>query len=211
MGYDARMRFFASLTPFLLGAAAAAFLCLPFVGSGCGRTACITLTDDERTSGICPSVSAAGPRFGVDSNCPGAISSVDGEGTFDGSFCCYPVTPLDGAGDFGCVSGVGGFGGFGTATGTGGGFGTGGFGTGGSCQLCQQIFQGFSIDPAQLCPTGSGTAFNSLVMCGCSSTASCIDVCQNTLCFGLSPDPSCLSCIFADTTCNDAVASCNVN
>lgn len=75
-------------------ALAATALSVPFAASGaCGsRTACFAYTQGEYDlHGSCPAQADALASFSGTS-CPGAITSVDGPGSFDGLICCYPVT-----------------------------------------------------------------------------------------------------------------------
>ena len=100
-------------------------LALPAKTTGCGHTACITVTAAQiaQSGGMCPSANAAMARF-MDPNCPDTdITAVDGPGVLDGELCCYPVEQN--------TSGPQVFCGFDT-TGVGGGFGV---GQGGSSNL----------------------------------------------------------------------------
>ena len=94
-------------------------LALPAKTTGCGHTACITVTAKQiaESGGMCPSANAAFARF-MDPNCPDTdITAVDGPGELDGELCCYPVEQK--------TSGPQVFCGFGTGSGIGGGFGVG--------------------------------------------------------------------------------------
>ncbi len=112
---------------------AVAVAALPFKAGGCGTTACITVTPAQLVNGACPGPAAALARFS-DPNCPSTISNVDGAGTLDGNFCCYPVDTQNDGEAIECGEGVGG-GSFGVGVGgtsfSGGGFGGGTFGAGG--------------------------------------------------------------------------------
>jgi hypothetical protein len=209
------MRFRASLLPYSVGVCAALALCMPLLSSGCGTTACLQLDAQTAAKGVCPSSQAALKRFS-DPNCPG-ISSVDSEGSLDGSLCCYSVSKQSsqfGSDPFGggCVSpGVGGGGGF---TSTGGVGGTAGFsatgGAGGACGTCVELTQGVNIDISQLCPAGA-SALMDLTGCVCSPNTACDPSCIDSLCQGLAFDQSCLSCLFGDNTCMAQFQECEAN
>jgi hypothetical protein len=212
------MRLRALFMPYALGVSAALALCLPFLQSGCGSTACIQLNAGDH--GKCPSASAAFPRFS-DPMCPGTITSVDGEGSLDGELCCYPVsqdssTPFPGGCgvDIGGFSGTGNGGGFSTTAsgfGTGGFGGTGGAGGGGPCGTCWEVLNGqFPNDPSQLCPA-SQTAVSDLTTCACNTGESCDTTCSDNLCAGTQPTGSCFSCISSDTACMAAFQECQAN
>jgi hypothetical protein len=113
--------------PLARAALAAAALTLPLKAAGCtGSTACIDVPQAMYAAKGCPSRSAAGTFFA--GAC--AVASVDGEGSYDGEFCCYPVTETGNAVDCGGMAfggGVGGVGG-GPTTAQAGGSGQGGAG-----------------------------------------------------------------------------------
>src|SRR5580704_17003959 len=114
-------------------------LALPFKAGGCGTTTCITLTQQQVMSGMCPSQAAAQMRVTVTDNSTCSFNStvtiLDGEGVLDGELCCYPSSKQGGVN--GCFGG--GFGGgvtFTTSTGFGGGT------TTGVCAPCNNSLQG---------------------------------------------------------------------
>src|SRR5262249_55571292 len=85
---------------------------LPTQGGGCdGKTACVKAEGGA-------SASAAQVTAFFTQSCTGSgVPLVDGEATFDGEYCCYPVTQSSSDGDIVCgaggASGVGGSGGSG--------------------------------------------------------------------------------------------------
>src|SRR6185437_7521822 len=87
----------------------AAIAALPIKTTGCGHTACITVTADQvaQSGGTCPSAGVALSRF-MDSSCPNTdITAIDGPGTLDGELCCYPVEQNTGGPQVFCGGGFG--------------------------------------------------------------------------------------------------------
>ena len=199
---------------------------LPVKAGGCGgRTACFTFSQAAYTKngGACPAANPALLRFSA-GNCGfGPVSSVDGEGSFDGELCCYPVTQTSNT-FFDCgTSGVGGVGGsFGTSVGTG--FGTtssagGGFSTSsssgggstGTCFTCNDELTGVSTDPGQLCPSAA-MFWSALNNCKCGS-GPCTTLCSANECTGMMPSTACAACIGdpGPSGCGAELASCKAN
>jgi hypothetical protein len=165
---------------------------LPFK-AGCGsRTACIPVAPDVYAkTGQCPSVEKASEFF-FGGNCFGSkVQSVDGEGTYDGQHCCYPVTNNDS--EFGGVPEFCGFGG------AGGGAGAGGFG--GGCTTCEDFVTTPGISPNALC-NGFDSTFLDLRDCACQVCSTCkLNFCQDA-----APTIECLDCL-ADG-CVSEVSAC---
>ncbi|APR83523.1 Hypothetical protein A7982_08872 [Minicystis rosea] len=181
---------------------------VPMKTAGCGgKTVCI-----KATAGTCPSSSEVTKFFG--DGCSSEISSVDGEGTFDGQFCCYPVTPFSGSftddvtvGCFGSGGfAEGGFGGIGGCDGCGcgacGGVDVGGAGgVGGGCANCiSQVSNGG--DPDSLCPI-SVEPFNQLLDCACSV---CQVECVDSTCASASLTSTCADCL--QSNCSAVFINC---
>ena len=177
---------------------------VPMKTTGCGaKTACIKAKQGP-DGATCPSAVEATTFF--HSQCAQEVASADGEPTFDGQFCCYPVTMFDngsfgdfpaecfggggfsqggfaGCGGCGCDGNCGGFGGFGAA----GGFG----GEGGSvCVSCPQQFDQGG-EPSLLC-SFSFDRWNELLDCGCNV---CGTECELSICFSEPATPTCTTCL----------------
>jgi hypothetical protein len=182
---------------------------LPIKTGGCGRTACITVSASQLVNGACPSAAVAQARF-ADTTCgSGAITSVDGAGSLDDGFCCYPVTEGDGNPNGPVECGVGG--GMGVTTGTGffgnGGSitGFGGSGGSGTCSTCSAALSG-AVPFGQVC-AGPSTLLDALEVCACSAT--CGSACNPTLCVKNAPDDGCASCL--QLACPSQLAACRTN
>jgi hypothetical protein len=124
-GEELVMRFSISSSRAARAALTLAVVLLPLKAGGCaGSSACINVPQATYEAKGCPSRSDANTFFA--SSC--AVQSVDGEGSYDGEFCCYPVTNTGNGVD--CAGVPGGFGGgIGATTGVsgnGGSSGTGG-------------------------------------------------------------------------------------
>jgi hypothetical protein len=186
-------------------------LALPFKATGCGRTACFTVTSTQLVGGACPDVMVAEGRLqGSPCTSQGQITSVDGPGTLDNGLCCYPVTfgdsnsidlPCVGAGGANTTvavsTGIVGVGASGTTS------------TGPSCVTCNAFLAGMS---GPLCnnnapmPTAL-TAEVALRTCACTA-GSCETECAPTLCgVGNAPDDACRACVLQ--ACATEVAACN--
>jgi hypothetical protein len=196
-------------------ALAAAALALPLKAAGCtGSTACIDVPEASYATKGCPTKSAAGTFFA--GAC--AVASVDGEGSYDGEFCCYPVTQIGGEVDCGGVpAGVNGVGGGPSTVGV---SGTGGFGTdvatssgvgvftdaGQGCVSCSQAVAGMQF-PVSVCGGAAGAAFMAVVSCACSA---CAMQCTTSICAMVGPASSdCVNC--ATTSCNAEISACLSN
>jgi hypothetical protein len=173
-------------------------LALPLEAASCGRSACFTVTSAQLLNGACPSPQSALSRFSSQS-CPGEVTSVDSDGTLDGSLCCYSVTS-DGNGDNVCGEGGSfGDGSFEESTG----FGTTGFGGGTStCGTCQEALNGA---PSGTVCDQSLMALQALQKCACNGD--CMAPCDPNLCIGNAPDVGCLSCL--QTSCTAQLATCH--
>ncbi|MFT3773594.1 MAG: hypothetical protein QM820_50100 [Minicystis sp.] len=191
---------------------------MPMKTGGCGgKTVCI-----KASNGICPSADGAlqffqgGLQGGFD--CSSTIESVNGEASFDGQFCCYPITETS-FGDIGTCIGVGGFAGFagsggclgcggcfdGCCFGECGGFGgvAGSGGTGGtvSCTSCADQLS-IGGDPDQLCGS-SFMSWSSLQSCGCGI---CGTECSASLCVSAGLDSTCADCL--NLNCSAEFSGC---
>jgi hypothetical protein len=209
----------------------AAALVLPVKAGGCGSsTACFTFSQGayDKAGGTCPVNDAALARLS-DTSCGslGPVASVNGEGTFDGEFCCYPVTQANdffecgssgfGGGSFSSGGGFGGFGGVGGAGGIGGvldGVSTSISGTGGStgtCFTCNDELTGVSMDPGQLCASAA-TFWSALNTCNCGS-GPCTIACSATACMGVTPSAECKACMEDGSSmgCGSERAACAAN
>jgi hypothetical protein len=200
-----------------------AVVLLPLKAGGCaGSSACINVPQSTYAASGCPSRAAAGSFFA--SSC--AVESVDGDATYDGELCCYPVTPTGngddcnvpvgfGGGVVGMTAGVSGSGGAVVAVGSGVVFDGGGFGGSGSggfggfvpvdagCASCAQTLSE-GLSGSSVCPGAAGASFMSLVSCACTN---CPTQCAATLCDadgGLAGD--CQSCIKGP--CGGQLESC---
>lgn len=174
-----RLRF-----PSMVAALVLALALLPAKGGCGGQTACIK----AKANGVCPAATEASTFFF--SQCGGPVRSVDGEGVFDGQFCCYPVTAFPSNGsivDFPSECGAGGAvigtGGFGTTTGVGG---AGGF----PCQPCSPALE-VGTD-AFICP-GSQPLWDAIDACACADF--CAVECSGSICAEVGLDSTCLSCL----------------
>ena len=195
------------------GAVLAAVIVLPLKAGACGgHTACFTYSQAayDKAGGACPSGITALSRF-RDTSCgdTGPVDALNGDGSFDGEFCCYPVTPSpDSSGFSDCeVGGVGGSfetsavgaggssqsmtaGGFSDATVT---SSTGVLFDAGVCGSCAAELESDAADPTQLCPAASMSWF-ALENCLCNGGA-CSGACSTNACVGEAPDSGCLACI----------------
>jgi hypothetical protein len=178
-------------------AVAAATVLLPIKAGGCGRTACITFSQAkyDKNGGSCPSSADAMTRF----NGPcggGVISAVNGDGIFDGEFCCYDVMTDDSfIGD--C------FGGFAGSPGTAGFGGIGGVGGGPlPCDPCSTALTQGVFNP--LCGGNSQSTFSALQSCGCSF---CPTECNQTLCSDVALDTTCGDCL--SVNCGTEFTDCS--
>lgn len=174
-------------------------LALPLKASGCGRTACITVTASQLQGGACPDPTAAQARFSSQ-GCAGP--TVEGPGILDNELCCYPVMLSDD--NVNCSGeGVGGTSMFDGETSTTGGFG-GGFGgsngSGGGA-TCEQALQGA---PFTQVSTSSMAFLMSLETCACGGT--CVATCGQTLCIGNAPTNGCLTCLLSN--CSTQLMNC---
>lgn len=178
-------------------------LALPLKASGCGRTACITVTAAQLVNGSCPSAAAAQARFS-DPGCSGNVESVDSDGALSGSLCCYSVTLQDSGNEsFDCGTG-GSFGDTSFEASTGTGFGGDGVGGGSSCGTgvtCQDALDGVPF--MQVC-SDSLQLLMTLQMCACNG--GCMSICDPNLCIGNAPDSGCFSCL--QTSCANELAAC---
>lgn len=175
---------------------AAVFACalLPMKTGGCGgSTACITISPEEYAKrGGCPPVSEMEEFFFGSCNFDFSnVLSIDGEGSYDGQLCCYPVTKSNN--DFGgiaeeCTGGVAGAGGFG--------------GAGGGCASCAQAIAEPGIPPIAVCSAFGGSPYGDLSACAC---ASCVE-CELNLCKNVGPTAECLACLAE--ACVSEVAAC---
>lgn len=212
-------------------AVVAAVAMLPVKAGGCsGRTACFTFTQAAyaKNGGACPAANPALLRFSA-GNCGfGPVSSVDGEGAFDGELCCYPVTQTSNT-FFDCgTTGPGGPGGVGgsfvtsvgtgvsvgTAASAGGSFSTSssaGGGSTGTCFTCNDELTGTSTDPGQLCPSAA-MFWSALNNCKCGD-GPCTTVCSASACMGVTPSAACAACIGdpGPSGCGAELASCKAN
>jgi len=173
-------------------AVAGAMILLPFKAGGCGRSACFTFSKASHDAmGSCPSAADAMARF----NGPcgsGAISAVQGDGAFDGEFCCYDVVQDDSfAGD--C------FGGFGGGVDVGG---VGGVGGSPPCITCGVAASEGVFAP--LCGGLSQSLWSDLQSCGCDL---CADACSQSICIDLPVDMSCAPCL--QTSCGTEIVDCS--
>jgi len=153
-----------------------ATLALSAQGAGCaGKTACV-----KTKGGACASPADALSSFHT--SCDSSrIQSVDGEATFDGEYCCYPVT--ESPYDIACQDAAGG------GEAVGGGDPVGGFGGGPSCLKC----------------ACSDTMANG----GCADLCDqkFVDPTPPNFCNGADPLSMCAACIM--TICGSDPASCN--
>jgi hypothetical protein len=186
----------------------AAVVILPLKSGGCGRTACITLTQAQlaNTAGMCPDAMTAQSRLVDTVDCSGPVASVDGPGDLsDGNLCCYPVTLTDSNASEDCGSGVGG--GFSgevsvssSVSGIGG-FGGAGGGLPSMCATCPEALTGAPFN--DVC-SAEQPLLSALQICACNGT--CMSLCDPTLCVGNQPDNGCLSCL--QTSCNAQLMAC---
>jgi hypothetical protein len=174
-------------------------LALPMKATGCGRSACITVTQAQLLNGSCPSRQTAQSRFsGPD--CPGSVTSVDSDGTLDGNLCCYAVT-TDDNGETSC--GEGGSSGDvfeGEEESSSTGFG----GSTGACGTCQEVLNGAPFNSTMMC-SDSLAALQALQTCACNGT--CMAACDPNLCISNAPDVGCLSCLQA--SCTGQLTTCH--
>lgn len=172
-------------------AASVMALCLlPFKAGGCaGKTACISVSPaDFAKTGQCPSA-AQMTDFFFDDCFGGHVESVDGEGTYDGQLCCYPVTNFDENGGIAEC-----FGGFGGGVGGAGGF-------GGGCATCADFVATPGLSPNVLC-NGFDQTFLDLQDCGCQVCPTCaLNFCKN-----VGATTECLNCV--ESECVSAFSAC---
>jgi hypothetical protein len=181
-------------------------LALPFKAGGCGTTTCLSLTQQQIMSGMCPTQLEAQKRVtDPNGNCSNdaTITTIEGEGVLDGELCCYPSSKQS-PGFGGCV--IMGFPGPGGGTTTG--FGTStGFGAGmtGPCVTCNSALQGMAPFNT-VCQGQSQQDLMSLEMCACTT---CDVVCSTTLCPGNAPSDGCMGCL--QTSCSAQLMACQQN
>jgi hypothetical protein len=223
----------------LMGVAIGAVVAvLPLSSGACGNTACLVYSQAQYTANNgCPAASTALASFSSP-DCPGAVTQVLGAGSYDGEYCCYPVTQQDSQNQ-GCSFGGDGLGGFGGSAGFGGAGGVACAAEGDACAtedeccaslICNQNNQcavfgaggggaggGCSSCNTELAALGSdasqlcGSAaplWDSLISCSCNG-GTCSAACAPTFCAGTSPDTGCTSCLDDTTTgCGQALAAC---
>jgi hypothetical protein len=184
-------------------------LALPFKATGCGRTACFTVTSAQLVNGACPDVMVAEGRLqGTPCTPQDQITSVDGPGTLDNGLCCYPVTFGGSNANALPCAGVGGSNSAVAVTAGMVGVGASGTTTGPSCVSCSDFLAGTS---GPLCNTNAPllTALSTEVdlrNCACTA-ASCETDCAPTLCgVGNAPDDACRACLLQ--ACATEVDAC---
>lgn len=164
-----------------------ALLAIPLSSASCAHTACFLWSAE---AGECPAQNEALARFSSP-DCGGVVQSVDGQGSFDGQLCCYPVTQI-GSSDFGVgdcniieepPSGVGG-----ATTGT---SGVGGVG-GSPCTSCANGILGSTLDPPSLCPAAQ-MLFDQLFFCACKGP--CAAQCGDNVCSSQPGSQECGNCV----------------
>ena len=212
----------------------AAAILLPLKAGACGsHTACFTFSQAAyaKHGNACPAaMPAALNRFSSNAcGTLGPISSVDGEGSFDGEFCCYPVTEASNffdcsgsggfvntatsIGGFGGSGGFGGFGGFMDTTSSTGGFSASSGTDGGMpmCFTCNDELNGVSMDPGQLC-SAAAMFWSALNTCNCGS-GPCTMACSATACSGIMPSPECKTCMTDSGAagCGAELAACKAH
>jgi hypothetical protein len=192
---------------------------VPFVGSGgCnGRTACLQYSPGEYAANgnVCLSPSQALGSF-TDPSCPGPITSVDGDGSYDGELCCYPVTYADITPD--CGQGgsggsvvtppgvdVGETVGFASATGT---------AVSSSTGPCDTSCADALTNGGVPCPGPGSASFGALIFCACGGIDAgiqCDSVCQSFCSQQPSStmDSSCAACLMS--ACPSQLANCVSN
>lgn len=185
---------------------AAAVLVLPVSAASCGRTACFQWTAAE---GSCPAQDEA-MQFFHEPKCPGAVVTVDSEGSFDGELCCYAVTQEEIAFDFfdtPCVgSGAGGFGGS-NNVGSSVVVGAGGALPSPGCFQCGDTLFG-GVTALDLC-SFSLELFDALFSCSCVPDGACTNICAGDLCGGAGfVGDACFSCLSESPECAVQLDEC---
>jgi hypothetical protein len=184
----------------------AATALVPLHSGGCSqKTTCITFGQAAyaQAGNQCPSSEDAFKRLTAD--CSGQISAVQGEGTFDGEFCCYAV--VENTGDFTeppCLGsgGVGPVGESSVAVGVGG-FSTSSVGVGGAIGSCRSCTQALMNGVTGSFCSGSLDLFGPLQSCGCGA---CQAQCKQSLCSNGAVDMACSACLQA--SCNMQLLAC---
>lgn len=183
----------------------------------CGSDqACFYFTQVEYDIGnACPTRENA-LAFFQGNTCSSPITSIDSDGTFDGTTCCYdvsnsndffntcgfeptPVPPPDVT--VGSSTGIGGTGGVGGA----GGAGAGGTGGNGECVGCAGFLT--NTMPPPFCSTNSQKLYEAYTECVCNGP--CMMFCANS-CSGMeAPTPECDKCATDATTgCGTQQGAC---
>jgi hypothetical protein len=207
---------------------------VPFAGSGgCNsRSACLQYSPGEYAANgnACLSPSQALGSF-TDPSCPGPITSVDGDGSFDGQLCCYPVTYADITPDCGQGGAGGTINGFGGAGGTINGFGgaggafmseTSGVGSTGFSASAEVSSSGGGVcvstcaatltNGGMACTPSSEASYDALIECACAlpdGGAGCFALCGG-FCNAFGPiPPACASCL--TIICPAQLSTCQNN